>query len=481
MTSRSGGLLELVARGKKDVFFTANPVVSYIHSVYIRAAPFTKEIHTTKPRNAPEWGKWVDFDIDHRGDIVRQFYLRVDLPTWLPAVAAAANPSGIVTDSSGVTYGWTNNIGFQMIDKLQVFEDQVLIHELYGEQLEWRLRQSNPLATTLVLARQVGNRPETPLGIARSATFGQLRVPLAIIGWQHIDDPGFPTVALRAQRYKLRIWLRPLSSLIVASDRRIAPQPWGSVPLRVQATAMGGVDTSMVTLHKSAMNNLGLSLETTQLYLPTDVNLYLKSTVLRFPFMTAQFQQYTIEDNTMTAAFFSPAGSVNYPMAIDFIGSVSRLFLGFRTEANTQAGDLTNLRPPGSGVTAANQVGLIVPNFITSMRLNIANIDRVKSWPVAVFREVTSYWKSTRMALDLVDAGISEEIYSMTFGGYESGDPAGTLNFSRATNPMIYLILNGIPYDKRIVSRKTYALLYAESWNIFEISNGRGRCMFNDS
>jgi hypothetical protein len=85
------------------------------------------------------------------------------------------------------------------------------------------------------------------------------------------------------------------------------------------------------------------------------------------------------------------------------------------------------------------------------------------------------------MALDLIDAGIPEEIYSITFGGYNSGDPAGTLNFTRATNPMIYLVLNGIPYDKRIVSRKTFALLYAESWNVFEISNGRGRCMFNDS
>jgi hypothetical protein len=85
------------------------------------------------------------------------------------------------------------------------------------------------------------------------------------------------------------------------------------------------------------------------------------------------------------------------------------------------------------------------------------------------------------MALDLVDATIPEEIYTMTFGGYASRDPAGTLNFTRATNPMIYLVLNGIPYDKRIVSRKTFALLYAESWNVFEISGGRGRCMFNDS
>jgi hypothetical protein len=140
--SHSGGLLELVARGKKDLFFHSNPVVSFFHSVYVRAAPFTKEIHITKPRNIPDWGHWVDFDIEHRGDILKNYYLRITLPTWLLSDDSAANKSGIVTDLSGQTYGYTNNIGFHMLEKIQFFQDQVLIHETYGEYLDWRLRQS---------------------------------------------------------------------------------------------------------------------------------------------------------------------------------------------------------------------------------------------------------------------------------------------------------------------------------------------------
>ena len=111
MTTRSGGLLELVARGKKDVFFTANPTVSFFHSAYVRAAAFTKEIYVAKPRNVPDWGQWLEFDLDHRGDLVRHFYLRIELPSWLPQDAWLANARGIVTDLSGVTYGWCNNIG----------------------------------------------------------------------------------------------------------------------------------------------------------------------------------------------------------------------------------------------------------------------------------------------------------------------------------------------------------------------------------
>ena len=148
MTSRSGGLLELVARGKKDLYFTSNPKITFFHSVYSRAAPFTKEIYVSAPRNVPDWGHYVDFDIDHRGDLLKRMYLRITLPTWLPSNAVAANLSGVVTDPSGVTFGYCNNVGFQVIDCIQFFQDQLLLFETYGEYLDWRLRQSYTLATT---------------------------------------------------------------------------------------------------------------------------------------------------------------------------------------------------------------------------------------------------------------------------------------------------------------------------------------------
>ena len=69
----------------------------------------------------------------------------------------------------------------------------------------------------------------------------------------------------------------------------------------------------------------------------------------------------------------------------------------------------------------------------------------------------------------------------MTFGGYDGKDPMGTINFSRAVDAILYLTLAPIEYDSRNISRKTYAMLYAESWNLYEISGGKGRLMFDDS
>ena len=219
------------------------------------------------------------------------------------------------------------------------------------------------------------------------------------------------------------------------------------------------------------MKHIDMSLESTQIYVPADVQVFLKSQTLRFPFQTVQFQEFTIEDNQLTAA--APPFSINFqsPMKVDFIGSVDRLLLGCRSEASTLAGQRTQLRPaPG-----------LSTRFINSIRLNIANIDRIRPFDVSAFREVANYWKNCRMGLDLVDNTLPQEVYTITFGGFDYGEPAGTLNLTRAVLPTMYLTLAPTAYDVRNISRKTSALLYAESWNLFEIQGGKGKMIFDDS
>lgn len=468
MTSRAGGLLELVARGKKDVFFTANPIVSRFHSVYTRAAPFTRESYIAKPRNDAEWGRWVDFDIEHRGDLLCETYLHIELPTWLPSAAAAVNPRGIVTDADGVSFGYCNNVGFQCINKIQFFNDQILLHEVYGEYLDWRLRQSYTMSTTFVVARDVGSRDESALAIGRSATYGRLRVPIPILGWQHLGDPGLPLIALRNQRFRMRIHFRNLEEIVVASDHRLKPTPWGGKPLRVQSSANGEIDTSMVTLPYAAIKKPGVSLECVYKYIASDVATYLKAGTWRIPFYNIQFQESTIEDNALTAASTSSVETFNFPILADFIGSVDHMLLGFRSEACTLAGERTLLRSVGD------------KPYIRTVRLNLANIDRIKKWSTPIVRDVASYWKQMRGALDLDGSERLQEIYTLTFGGFDDDRPAGTLNFTRAVQPTLFLTLNSIDYDRRNISRKTFALVYARSWNVFLISNGIGKMMFDD-
>jgi len=468
MTSRSGGLMELVSRGKKDIFFTANPKVSFFHGVYMRSVPFTKEIYVTQPRNAPDWGRWVDFDIDHRGDLAKYFFLRIQLPTWLPPLAVAANPTGIVTDASGVTFGYTNSIGFQLINKIQVFQDQVLIHEYYGEYLTWRQRQKAETGPIFLMYDEVGSRVETPLAIGRSATLGELRVPIPVIGSEQLFEPGIPLVALSQQRWRIRIHLRKLNEVVVASDGRLLPQPWGGKPLRIQATQDGPIDTTQVTLPLESVQPILITLESTQIYLPRDANLWLKSQTLRIPYTNIRHEEFTIEDNSFTAASPPYLATVQLPFTIDMIGSVSRMLVGLRSYASTLAGQRSVLNASDGS------------EFLSSLRLNISNIDRIKQWETAVFREVTAFWKDIRIGLDFTFP-IPQDIYIITFGAFDTAQPAGTLQFTRAVLPVLYPILGPIPMDPRNNSRKTYLLTYGEAWNVFEISGGKGRMMFDDT
>ena len=291
MSAHRGGLLELVARGKKDVFFTANPQASFFHSVYARYAPFTEEVYVCQPKNAPEWGRWMEFDVEHRGDLMRKIYLRIRLPTWLPDSLAAVNGTSLITDAAGVSYGYCNNIGYQVIEKIQLFQDQVLVQELYGEYLDWRLRQTNTLAQTLVIATTAGTRGETVIDVGRAATPGLLRVPIPLVGWEAIGEPGFPMAAMRQQRFRLRVLLRRLEDVVVASDDRSQPQPWGK-PLRVQYAKGGPVDTSQVARPREALNkDIEVSLETSQVYVPT-INWLPRLSLTPSPFLS----RWTLRD-----------------------------------------------------------------------------------------------------------------------------------------------------------------------------------------
>lgn len=458
MSNQRAGLLELVARGKKDAFFTSNPSISFFQSVYKRSAPFTEEVHVIQPRNNAEWGRWVEFDLEHRGDLVRKFNIRLTLPTWLPESLAAINKSSIITDLSGVSFGYCNNIGFQMLEKIQLYQDQVLIQELFGEYLDWRLRQMNSLSTTYVIAQTVGTREETAIDVQHSATPGLLRIPIPFIGWESVGDPGFPTIAMRQQRFRIRILLRKLEDVVVASDGRAKPQPW-NMSLRVQKQNRGPIDTtSYQTLSESFMSKrIGIALETTQVYVPRDIQEWFKIQKWIIPYRQEQWQEFTIEDNQWNAAA-TVQSSFSLPFRIDFVGPVSRLLVGFQTQGTRMAGQRT----------------FLLANPIRSLRLNIANLDRIQSFPEKVFREVNAYWKNIRSAQELSDLNSFQNVFTLTFGSREFHYPAGTLNLTRSTQPELWASLNSVPIDGRTLTRRAYMIIYAESWRLWEIQGGKG-------
>jgi len=462
--SSGGGLLDLVSRGKKDTFFTQNPKISFFHSVYPKQPAFTQEIRITQARNNQDWGKWTDFEIEAIGDIVKNFVLLIDLPTWLPISQANANPTSITTDLSGVEYGYTQDIGANLIEKVQVFNDQILLHEFWGQWLSWRISQQPGAA---VYGKLIGRHYPGPNSIARHATPGKLRVYLPVMGNQFPDDMGLPVTALRNQRFRIRVYLKKLETVIEASDGRLFPQPWGQI--FQQQTSKNTRPQQFKTLERNQIRSPILTLETTQVYIPRDSQELLRKTVINLPFQEVQQCAFTIEDVKWLPVITTNA-TVSLALPLDFIGPASRITVGAITEASIYSGQLYQLNPPPGGAYS----------FIQNLRLNMGTIDRINKWSDIIMRDVANYYKSYRESRDPND-GVNN-IYTLTFGPKEKEQyrALGTFNLSRSLQATLYVDLAAIAADPRLNSRKSFIIVYGESWNIFEIKDGQGKVMFAD-
>lgn len=454
-----GGLLDLVARGKKDTFFNENPKISFIHSVYNKSFASTQEIRFTHPKNKVAWGQMVEFDIEHVGDIMRNPVLLIDLPTWLPPRQAKQNPTSFTSDITGIEYGYCKNVGALMIDKVQVFAGQYLLQEFWGQWLKIRagMDKRAPIYGTLA-----GNNTS----LCKTATQQQLRVYLPIMGNQSEGDKGFPTVALSSQALVIRVFLKRLEEVVEASDGRLNPAPWNQT--LYQITSPMGRPEEFKPIPRQLIPGPTITLETTQIYLPRESQALLKMTSFDLLFTQVQRIQYAIEDSKWNS-INNFNTTVQIPVTLDFVGATSRLIVVVQSEASLRSGQLYNLAPPPGPVT----------QFLQTVRLNTGLIDRLNRLDATLWRDVSNYYKNQRAPGDLTDKPLN--VYTLTFGGEnDSTTPMGTFNLSRSNTQVLYITLAPIATDPRLNSRKSYIIIYSECWNLYEIRDGKGKLKFAD-
>ena len=75
-----GGLLQLVAQGKQDVFLTGNPQITWFKMVYRRYTNFSVESQAIYFDGTPDFGKRLTCVIPRRGDLLGPLLLEITLP-----------------------------------------------------------------------------------------------------------------------------------------------------------------------------------------------------------------------------------------------------------------------------------------------------------------------------------------------------------------------------------------------------------------
>jgi hypothetical protein len=460
--SIEGALYELVARGNKDVYFIDDTKTSknLFDNRYNPTPPQIAELRRLPPLNQPGFGRSFEFQVEIAGDFFVEPTLLIDLPSWLPPPQAALNPTSIVTDASGVSYGYTNGVGFFLFEKIQLLQDNILLQEFSGDALWATSRSRGTLNSAFLDNRLAGLHSGTALSVARNATPGLLRLPLPLFGCQSLDDGGFPSCCIPQQQYRIRCFLRKIEDLVETSDGKVKPTPWSQSGWKIQSSASGPV-TTFSTLPIQEIQQPSILLETRHVYTDAETRLGLQSVRNEIPFERVYENIFT--QNQYDYAPIERGAVAAITRRLEGTHPAARIVNFFRSKAAIQRNQLWNI----SNGTSGGQ-------FYNNMKLIIAGKDRETLYSPLVWDKLVKHAKEER------DSGLPFAIMNWTVGDVRSRrqpfarQPEGSVNFTTADRPTLYIELNDV------IGKNTVLHSIVETWGCMVTENYRATLWFGN-
>lgn len=207
-----GGLLQLVAQGKQDVFLTGNPQITWFKMVYRRYTNFAVESQAMYFDGTSDFGNRITCKVPIRGDLLGPLILEVTLPQLL--YAADSTPAAYV-----------NSIGHSLIEEVSVEIGEQEIDKQTGEWMEVWSQLSVPVGQrdgyNAMIGRLDGRltpapTPPKPTVVTNSVIpVGSVKLYIPLQFW-FCKNPGLylPLLAMQYHSVRINIKLRSLQQLI---------------------------------------------------------------------------------------------------------------------------------------------------------------------------------------------------------------------------------------------------------------------------
>jgi len=449
-----GALYEAISRGNKDTYFFGDDMEKTINPFenrYDRIPPNLQEMRRIPPLNGAEFGRSCEFEFEMAGDIFLHPTILVDLPSWIPPQEVANNQVNPVVDAvTGESYGYTNGIGYFMFNKIQIFQDKLLLQELTGDAL-FALRAARGTLNSAYLENLLtGWHDGTPSSIGAAATPPRIRLELPFIGARN----GFPSIAMRKQPFKLRLEIRPLEDLVETSaTATTAPKPW-------TRTFRAGTRT-FSALTRNAIASPTVQLETRHTYLDGETQLALRSGPLELPFSRPYENTFTFGPAEYAPLVRGVPSLVT--RRIDGQHPASRVVWFLRTQNDLRTGRRWAFAADISGGEYYNNQSLI-----------IASRDRETLFTPFIWNVLTHHAKEDRDP----GAGIGEMNWDLgdIRGRRAPWDrqPEGTVNFTTADRPTLYTSLTAVANDTLLGAPSTEMTAIIDAWALYNIEKDRG-------
>jgi hypothetical protein len=409
-----GGLLQLVATGRQDIYLTGNPQTTFFKQVYRRHTNFSLESCRIDFDGASDFGKVVVATIPRKGDLLNTLILEVSLP-MLP------QSSEYTTDTS-----WVNGIGHAMLEYISLEVGGKEVDRQYGEWLHITSQLTVDASKRTGYNNMVGYQE----AYTQESQPGPLKLYIPLRFW-FCNNVGLslPLIALQAHPVKIYVKLRPVNtlfyrdSLVLNSNQSLFPPPnptsfvmWGDF-----------------------------------IHLDTDER-------RRF---SSSNHEYLVEQVQMQKKTAVPAGASLSNITLDFNNPIKELIWVVQQDrmlATNEWFNYTNRQLIEQNVRLSDQ--------INNALLRLDGYDRFEIRDASYFRLVQPWQRHTVIPDDYI------YVYSFSLAP-EAAQPQGALNASRIDTIILSFEMNNtiIRYDSGIT-------VYATNYNVFRIAAGLGGILY---
>ena len=259
-----GGLLQLIGTGAQNELVNGNPSMTHFRSVYRRHTNFAMEqIRLVFTASNLEFNvattKTLSCKVERIANLLHDCYIVLTLPDiWSPLKYTGAKPmpSGFDarSNSMGYEFQWIKNLGYTMIDSVEVTMNGQVIQRMSGEWMKLYSYLTHDANKRAIIDQMIGNVPELydpanaydrqnqyPNAIAVStlpSASPQTRVPEPSIRSRQLviplhfwfcENPGvaLPLTSLQNSEVYINVTFRALQDLYTVVDTDTASSTFG--------------------------------------------------------------------------------------------------------------------------------------------------------------------------------------------------------------------------------------------------------------
>ena len=437
--SNSGGLLQLVATGRQDIYLSGNPQTTFFKQVYRRHTNFAIETQRIPFDTAVDFNKLITTHIPRSGDLLGQLFLEIQLPEITPA-GPIPQKTGIATETP-TDYGtitesvsWVNGIGYAMIDYVSIYLGQQEVDRQYGEFMY--------LWSQLITPGSKKGGFNYMSGIQEvyndTTQTGPLKLYIPFHFW-FCKNPGLalPLIALQATDIQIRIKLRNGTDMVFRNSLENAVINGTTLPSSIIATPPIISDMTLWG------------------------DFYYLDVEERRRFVSSK-HEYLIEQVQQQKRFSIPEKTTISNIPLVFNHPIKELIWVVNQDRMIQAHEWFNY-----GSRMLNEYGIPNLDLISTALLQFDGYDRFEVQSAQYFRLMQPWQRHTAIPNDFI------YVYSFSLTPEDGGQPNGTFNASRIDSIVLQVQMN-----PSVKTRATGLTTYGINYNVLRIVAGIGGVLF---